>query len=269
MKRFASVLLLALLTIAFSNARAELSDRRAVITNGLSWDSMDKMLKLPGMTNIVRMTFYVTNTSTEEITILSTETTCECTVVDTSSRFPWTIAPNEGGAIKVNVNTRGMYGKLDKSIAVKTSRGVENLGIHLDIPLSPAPFNRSVREQDVEAAKANRQAIFQGHCAPCHSWPTKNLMGEALFVTACGICHTSDHRADFVPNLAALKGPLDEKYWKEIVIHGKPGTMMPAFADTDGGVLDKYQVHSLVQFLLNKYPSKTPVAAASAGATAR
>lgn len=262
--------LLAAVVIVFlgSSLRAEtLPTAPDASSTGLVWDSVDKKIALVGMTNRTRLTFWVTNKSDKEITIFSTETSCECTVVDSSTKFPWQIAPSEGGPIHVNVNTRGIYGMMEKTIAVKTSQGIQTLAFHLQIPLSPAPFNRSVREQDVEAARADRQAIFQGHCAACHSLPTQGITGAVLFEKACGICHLSEHRADFVPNLAGINVPTDEKYWNNIVAHGKPGTMMPAFANTDGGVLNKDQIQSLVEFLMKNYPSKSAIASGVAPTT--
>jgi mono/diheme cytochrome c family protein len=247
------------LKIAFANLVLLLIGTSAG-AEGLVWDSTDKKIILDGMTNRTQLTFWVTNKSEKEITIFSAETSCECTVVDSSTKFPWQIAPSEGGPMHVNVNTRGIYGLMEKSILLKTSQGIQTLGFHLQIPLTPAPYNRSVREQDVEAARADRQSVFQGHCAACHSLPTRQLTGAALFEKACGICHLSEHRAEFVPDIAALKRPTNEDYWKEIITHGKSRSVMPAFADSEGGILDKNQIQSLVEFLLKNYPSKSSIA---------
>jgi mono/diheme cytochrome c family protein len=252
MKR--SLIILFNIVLAAVFARGDVVANGANSPAGLAWDSTDKRVVLPGMTNRMQIAFALTNTSPEEVTILSAETTCECTVVDAATKFPWRLAPSEAGVLKVNVNTRGNYGVMEKSLVVKTSKGIQKLDFHLTIPLSPAPFNRSVREQDVEVARADRQAVFKGHCAACHSLPAKHLEGAILYEKACAICHNSEHRAEFVPDLAALKRPMDEDSWREIISHGKPGTLMPAFDEKEGGSLDIYQIHSLVLFLSMKYP---------------
>jgi mono/diheme cytochrome c family protein len=108
------------------------------------------------------------------------------------------------------------------------------------------------------AAKADRQAVFRGHCAACHTWPAAQRTGESLFQKACGICHISEDRANFVPDLTALKHPTDANFWRDWIVHGKPGTLMPAFAIAEGGILDTNQVESLVDYLVKNYPSKVP-----------
>jgi len=63
-------------------------------------------------------------------------------------------------------------------------------------------------------------------------------MGIELYQAACAICHNSPHRATMVP---ALRAPPREQqatlYWKQWITHGKPGTLMPAFDQAEGGPL--------------------------------
>ena len=226
------------------------------VSNALAWDAVVKSMDLPAMTNSVLFTFLLTNRSAENVTIFSTDTSCDCTVAETVQKLPWQIAPGEGGTMTVRVNTKGRYGDQEKYVAVFTSLGTQMLTVHMKIPLSPAPFNVSVRQQDVMAAKADRQAVFGGHCAACHNWPAKNTIGEGLFQAACGICHISDKRADFVPDLFELKHPNTPEYWRGVITHGKTGTLMPAFASSEGGILDTNQIESLVDYLVNNVQSK-------------
>ena len=102
-------------------------------------------------------------------------------------------------------------------------------------------------------------AIFRDGCAACHAHPTIGRKGEALFVKACGICHQAEHRADMVPDLAQIPRAKDAAYWRGIIVHGKPGTIMPAFAVAEGGILDAAQVDSLVEYLVRAYPPTKPV----------
>ena len=226
----------------------------------LVWDAQDKRADLPGMTNIAYFTFSVTNTSAAEATILSTESSCDCTVVESKEKLPWRLAPGESGVLNVRVNTLGKYGLVEKSITVQTSHGTQTLMVHLNIPVTSAPANVSVRNQDVMAAQADRQAVFQDRCAACHARPAGGRTGESLFVAACAICHISDHRAEMVPDLAKLNHETGADYWQKIVTSGKPGSLMPAFALSEGGILDTNQIQSLVTFLVERYPSKSPVA---------
>jgi mono/diheme cytochrome c family protein len=231
----------------------------ALATNGqaLVWDALEKSADLPAMTNIAYFMFWMTNTSSQEATILSTDTSCDCTVAEAGEKLPWRIAPGGSGWLKVNINTKGKFGALEKSVAVRSSSGTQVLTIHVKIPLTPAPFNVSVRQQDMMAAKANRQAVFGEHCSACHS-PGGHLTGEQLFSQACGICHISAHRAEMVPDLFAIKHPTDAGFWREMITHGKPGSLMPAFASTEGGILDTNQIESLVAYCLKAFPSRKP-----------
>jgi mono/diheme cytochrome c family protein len=230
----------------------------AASANPLVWDALAKSADLPAMTNTVLFTFWVTNTSLQDATILSTETSCDCTVAEAAEKLPWQIAPGSNGWMNVRVNTKGKFGSLEKSVAVRSSSGTQVLTIRVKIPLSPAPFNVSVRQQDMMAAKADRQAVFKDHCAACHSWPAAHQTGEVLFEKACGICHISAHRAEMVPDLFAIKRPTDAAFWRELITHGKAGSLMPAFALSEGGILDTNQIESLVEYAVKRFPSKFP-----------
>lgn len=253
--RYALQILLGLF-VGVLAGRAENPTSTSNVSNMLVWDAVKKSINLPGMTNTVSLTFWVTNISQEEVTMLSTETSCDCTVADAAHEFPWKIAPGTGGPLYVRIHTIGQHGLIERYIAVRTSHGVQFLTAAMNIQLSPAPFNVSVRQQDVMAAKADRQSVFEGHCAACHTWPTKEQTGEALFQSACAICHISDNRADFVPDLFALKHPNEPEYWRNVITHGKPNTLMPAFSKSERGILDTNQIESLVSYLVEKFPSK-------------
>jgi mono/diheme cytochrome c family protein len=155
------------------------------------------------------------------------------------------------------MNLLGRYGRVTKEIYVGTSHGGQILKVHADIPLTPAPFNVSARQRDMMAAKKDRQAVFSGSCVSCHVLPAAGRTGEPLFAKACAICHISDHRAEMVPDLAALKHPTNAEYWRAWITQGKEGTLMPAFAQWNGGILDTNQIESLVTFLLNRFPSRS------------
>jgi len=55
-------------------------------------------------------------------------------------------------------------------------------------------------------------------------------------------------------DLATLKTEIDPEYWRRWVTVGKPGTLMPGFAATEGGPLDEPQINSLVEYLTKAYP---------------
>ena len=107
-------------------------------------------------------------------------------------------------------------------------------------------------------AKSDRQAVFKGDCASCHVEKGVGKIGQDLFAADCGICHDTPLRAQMVPNLKMPKGPRDQDYWKSWITYGRKGSLMPAFAQSEGGPLTKEQVDSLVDYLFANFP-KQPV----------
>jgi mono/diheme cytochrome c family protein len=255
---------LLLLVPAFT-ARAEISLAFASPTNASSnplvWDSMVKEIKLKETANITLFTFWVTNTSSSNATIAAFESTCDCTVPE-SPALPWVLKPGASDSMKVRMRTLGRFGQITKQIGVHTSHGPQILTVTADIPLTPAPFNVSGRLRDQMAAQEDRQVVFRGSCAACHALPAVGRTGKPLFDAACAICHISTHRAAMVPDLAALPHPTDAAHWRTWITHGKEGSLMPAFDKAHGGILDTNQIESLVEYLLQAYPSKP---ASSAG----
>ena len=54
--------------------------------------------------------------------------------------------------------------------------------------------------------------------------------------------------------LRAPKAPRDHAYWLNWITYGRPGSLMPAFGEKDGGPLTKEQIDSLVEYLLANFP---------------
>ena len=63
-------------------------------------------------------------------------------------------------------------------------------------------------------------------------------MGRKLSKVTCAICHEAANRATMVPDLAQLKVPTNEEFWRTWITYGKPGSLMPAFAKSQAGPLD-------------------------------
>lgn len=222
--------------------------------NPLVWDAVVKQVKTAAMNQNAELKFWVTNTSRGDASIHLTESSCDCTVAKLPAQ-PWVLKPGESGALGVKMNLLGRHGRVTKSILISTSHGMQTLTVHADVPLTPAPFNVSARKQDLMAAQKDRQAVFHGSCAACHALPAKGRMGESLFGKACAICHVSEHRAEMVPDLARVAHPDTPEYWQNIIKFGRAGSLMPAFAAAEGGILTPEQIDSLVTYLVSKYPS--------------
>jgi len=141
------------------------------------------------------------------------------------------------------------------------------LMIKVNIPTPPqsqvaGQMNRGANQQ---LALADRQAVFKGDCARCHVAPTVAKMGKELYEAGCSICHDAAHRATMVPDLHAPKQPIADDlsarwlYWAKWITEGKPGSLMPAFAQGHGGPLTKEQIASLVNYLSTDFPHTNAV----------
>jgi mono/diheme cytochrome c family protein len=162
-------------------------------------------------------------------------------------------------------NVHGKTGTVVKTAAIETTKGVRPLTMRVTIPaVAASSAEAAMREKNMQLAVANRQAVFKGDCARCHTTPTVGLMGLPLYATACGICHEAEHRASMVPNLATLDHPTNREFWLQIVAQGKPGTLMPGFAREHGGPLTTAQIESLAKFLVETYSPLHPAIATGA-----
>lgn len=240
----------------------------------LTWltDLQEHHLK-PGETN-VHFVFVMTNTAPSNVVVTAVRTSCGCTIAKVPP-MPWVLKPGERGEVAADVDVRRKVGTLNKTVTVETTLGYKTLMTRVHIPHQvngdpaslpdPGSDRAAERARNIALSAADRQAVFKGECAVCHTEPTKGQMGEKLFAAACSICHEGPNRASMVPDLAAVKTPRDKSYWKQWITEGgKPGGLMPSFTLAQGGPLSDEQISSLVDFLVVKFPS-TPAATGGGG----
>ena len=120
-------------------------------------------------------------------------------------------------------------------------------------------MSEAERAAGIAAAKIDRQAVFKGDCASCHLKKIAGKYGQQLFESLCTICHEANPRATMVPDLAKLQIPTNEEFWRAWITAGKAGSLMPAFATSQGGPLSDLQIASLAAYLNASHPSKVPV----------
>jgi mono/diheme cytochrome c family protein len=237
------------------------------LTNGvLAFDAEQKEFTLePGKVDC-SFVFYVTNISSSDVTITYVQPSCGCTT--TRLQLPMKLAVNQTGEIPINMNVAGKVGTVAKTLTIHSDKGQKVLLVKAIIPaVADNPLTMGAnRERNQQLAMADRQAVFKGDCARCHVEPVIGKTGKELYTAACGICHEAEHRASMVTDLHNLKTPPNAEYWKFFIVNGKPGTLMPAFSQSQGGPLSDAQVASLVEYLVKEFPkSKTnPPAHASA-----
>jgi mono/diheme cytochrome c family protein len=232
-------------------------------TNVLAFDAEAKEYNAkPGELDIP-FSFYVTNVSTNEVVINSVHTSCGCTVAQLPS-LPWKIAPGEHGEIKVKMDVRGKTGQVTKTISLTSSHGMKILAATARVPFPDMTTTTpEERQRNQLIARANRQAVFRGDCARCHATPAIGKMGAELYKATCAVCHDAEHRATMVPDLRNPPRPNTREYWAQIIMFGKPDTLMPAHAKANGGILDDEQIFSLVEYMVGDFrktvtPSANP-----------
>jgi cytochrome c553 len=234
----------------------------------LAWDNvLHEYIAKHGDTEAV-FSFGVTNISGSNVVINWVRPSCGCTAAKLPPT-PWTLKPGESGRMDFTLDLKGKYGTLYKYISVDTSHGQKMLNIRATIPEGTTIAGVDSRIRNMQLAMADRQIVFRGDCARCHSTPLiGKTSGKELYELGCGICHDAVNRATMVPDLAQVANPGTKEYWQLWIRHGKPGTLMPAFASHQGGPLSEAQIEAVSAFLLEKYPAKAKAAPAVPAATA-
>ena len=227
----------------------------------LDFDATSKSLDVTQGEAFAVFTFNFTNVSGGLVAVLNVHPSCGCTTAETPPT-PWLLPVGTNAHIKLNVNLEGKQGILFKSATFTTDKGRRDLMLRINI--SPAPAVKLTGQQmadGIQAAKVDRQAVFKGDCATCHIGKSQGLYGDQLYKAICAICHEADPRASMVPDLAHLKVATNMEFWKTWITYGKPGSLMPAFANSQGGPLSDFQIATLSAYLAQIHPSTVTNAA--------
>ncbi|HZV35932.1 MAG TPA: DUF1573 domain-containing protein [Verrucomicrobiae bacterium] len=196
--------------------------------------------------------FAFTNISDKEIVIDHVKSSCSCTAAKLPAE-PWHLPAHTNGSIHVSVNLKGKDGEFEKKVTIffaDPNTPPKELQVTVKMP-----DRTKMRSDNRKIAQADRQAVFKGDCAQCHAEPAKHYTGMALYHEICGVCHEARPRDSLVPDLRLIKQPpTDYTFWKTNIEHGKPGTLMPAFAISEGGPLTDEQIDMLAKAIDKAYP---------------
>jgi mono/diheme cytochrome c family protein len=222
----------------------------------LAWDDLTKATDATNEQDFARFTFSFTNVTAGNVTILAVHPSCGCTTAEMPP-VPWTIPPGESGQMKLNVNLAFKSGMLFKTVNVSTDKGNKTLTLRINIlPPVIVKMSEEDRAKGLAAAKVDRQAVFKGDCASCHLKHIEGKYGQPLFAAICAVCHEAENRATMVPDLHNLPVPTSEEFWRTWITAGKAGSLMPAFATSQGGPLNDMQIASLAAYLNAVIPPK-------------
>lgn len=238
--------------------QAVLSDE--IPENDLAWNDTEQRRVVMEGAGGVLFKFQMQNVSQHPMVIEKVNASCGCTTIDTRE-MPFTLAPGDSEELQISMSIAGKFGTVTKSVLVQGSRATWTLLVTTEIKppsdevLVPGVpdgggMSAGVRGRNIELATTDRQAVFKGDCATCHSRPATRQIGYGLYIGACAICHDAKHRASMVPDLRVVDESRDAVYWREHITDGIEGTLMPAFATEKRGILSDEQIESLVKFLV-------------------
>lgn len=231
----------------------------------LAFDQIIKDYTATTNDTTANFTFSLTNIFNGPIVVRDVRTSCGCTIANVPSK-PWHLAMGTNGQFGVTVDLRGKYGTIVKNVFVESGTSTngpfntQTLTVRVTMPpalANPVGMAGNERSRNIMIAAADRQAIFRNDCVKCHVEPTVGQTGHALYEKACGICHDAINRATMVPDLHALNHPTDRDYWMRWISSGRAGSLMAAFAKSEGGPLTDEQINSLADYMVTEFPKQT------------
>lgn len=223
----------------------------------LAWNGTVLNTNISADADAAKFLIVFTNISKDKISILDVHPSCGCTTAQLPTLPVISPGDHEQIPVSVNLNVTGNSGTLFKSVKITTDKGYKDIYLRISfMPVTPPVMSDADRARFVQASRADRQAIFKGTCADCHVKHGEGKYGKALYDTDCAICHEADPRATMVPDLHNLKVPTNLDFWKQWIAHGKPGSLMAAFSQAEGGPLNDMQIASLAAYLDQAFPSK-------------
>lgn len=198
---------------------------------------------------MIRVSYRFTNTGDKPLKIYSIIPSCGCTHANIDKSM-W--KPGKGGMIRVQMDTHGKTGSIQKEILVQSNAVNDpTVELKLMVRVKAHPTGKQI----MNSGKAN---LFKGNCRSCHFNPAVGKKGEMLYGSICRTCHGPAAVDDgmFHPGTRLNVTFLESKTSSELfnlIAWGTPDSirinMMPGFLDKAGGPLSNAQVRSLVRYL--------------------
>ena len=146
------------------------------------------------------------------------------------------LKPGEKGKIRAEVNIRGKFGYIMKTIQVVTN----------DPERRQTTLSLKMKIKDLIHSKQYKASeIFSGACRVCHLDRGRSRKGQDLFITDCMICHNTAKSAS---PLAALRAKNKEDV-ERAVREGVQKTSMPGWDAKHDGPLTEEEIRGLVDYI--------------------
>jgi hypothetical protein len=104
----------------------------------LAWDADSKEYNAMAGEPTAQFTFYVTNISSQVVTITNLLPGCGCTAAKLPEQ-PWHMAPGASGPIQATLDLRGRSGRISKHLTVNSTAGTKTLWLNVNIPAGSSP----------------------------------------------------------------------------------------------------------------------------------
>ena len=146
------------------------------------------------------------------------------------------LKPGEKGKIRVDVNIRGKFGQIMKTIQVVTN----------DPERRQTTLSVKMLVKDLIHMKKYKAAeIFSGACKICHLDRGRSRKGHDLYVNDCMMCHSAGKSA---LELGAMRTKTREEVAKA-VREGVQKTSMPGWDAKHGGTLSEDEIRGLIDYI--------------------
>lgn len=148
------------------------------------------------------------------------------------------LKPGEMGRIQVTVDASGKQGPVTKTVQVYSNDPKKRV-VTLMVTM--------LVKDAVHLRKNAASNIFDAACRSCHVDQGRGKTGFDLFRADCFMCHNAGTSAQNITQMSRRP----EDYLRSVIRDGVANTMMPGFAQKNGGPLSDAEIDSLVRSIKN------------------
>lgn len=189
--------------------------------------------------DIVKHTFKLKNTGSENVKIKKIETSCGCTTANGALKE---YAPNESGQLEITVDTKGKKGIIVKTVTLMVENNdINPVQISLAMNLVPPPHPKIENARNINT---------ETECKSCHLESGVGQSGVFLYHRVCAQCHGKKGSGGSARALndSSWQSVSDESIVR-VIRQGQPERGMPSYVNGVSPALNDEQVESLLQYI--------------------